>query len=659
MIRFANEKELFDFLDDRMRETQTTRQERAHYANRMRARYNGIQWLQRGSGMAQSMSNYFRDRTDWNEVYRTSDVMKTTVNRTTMMVQQSAAATNFTGMEVVAGGPLTSVSSDRFVQRDLYESLANIVTDWTRMKPACNRANLERCIDAMHGIGVKIQSYTMDDGQQDACLKAFEFDGYQLSLDPMNRSLDLREHEWVMFSEVMTWHAAQREYGDLVKGIDERELKTVAQLMPNEVAHMALSANTMYTHLQQATNLKALRIVTLWIKGYGRRFDRMYLVADGIGKAGKVAMNFANPANPFGGCGMPLQCFYGYMRPGEVFGISDVGMLSDDQDKLNLAATLYWQQVHDFTTNVIYAVDKGWFGNSRIDATEIDKMIRQGLLVGSSNGLAKFQPPMMLNRPSPSGTLVQDMQAHENAMRRVVMQTDLHGGSPKTHIADATHQLSVELSEAPIDDRRESDLQAVSAVIEVATATMVQMVTAQVPSAIAALEEAGMEPSQIGMLMEIDPIRPPASLVVTRESVRRRSKGQMKRDLISLAQVGAHSDPLLRASLAALDFPVIESDKSTERWANRMVQLVIRGEQYQPVPMGMMSEVVLEAFRRGMKSDAALDPEVYARLLQAYQAQLVMDETQGMASAGQPPAAEPPPEQVGLDAMMDMLGMGV
>jgi len=659
MIRFANETELFEFIDDRMRETQTTRQERAHYANRMRARYNGIQWLQRQSGLAATMSSYFRDPTDWSDVYRNNEVMKTTVNRTTMMVQQSAAATNFTGMEIVAAEATTSPSSDRFVQRDLYESAANIVTDLTRMQSVCNRANLERCIDAMHGIGIKICQYTLDDGTVDATIKSFEFDGYQLTLDPLNRSSDLRDHEYVMLAEVMTWHAAKREYGDQLNGIDERELKTVAQLMPNEVAHMALSSNTMFTHLQQATNMKALRIVTLWVKGYGKRFDRMYLVADGIGKAGKVAMNFANPVNPYGGCGMPIQCFYGYMRPGEIFAISDVGMLADDQDKLNLAATLYWQQVHDFTTNVVYAVDKGWFGNSRIDQTSIDKMIRQGLLIGSSNGLSKFQPPMMMTRPSPSGTLAQDMQAHENAMRRVVMQTDLHGGSPKTHIADSTHQLTVELSEAPIDDRRESDLLAVSAVVEVATATLVMMVQAQVPSAVAALTEAGMEPSQIGMLMEIDPLRPPAKLAVTRESVRRRSKGQMKRDLIALAQVGAHTDPVLRASLAALDFPVIESDKSTERWANRMVQLVIRGEQYQPVPMGMMSDVVLEAFRRGMKSDAALDPEVYARLLQAYQSQLVMDETQGMASAGQEPAPQAPPEQVGLDSLVDMLGMGM
>jgi hypothetical protein len=658
MIRFANEKELFEFIDDRMRETQTTRQERAHYANRMRARYNGIQWLQRSSGMVNAVSNYFGQGTDWATIYRADNVMKTTVNRTTMMVQQSAAATNFTGMEVITAEQTTSVNTDRFVQADLYESVGNIVTEWSRLQTACNRANLERCIDAMHGVGVKITSYTLDSGVQDSCMKGFEFDGYQLTLDPMNRSIDLRDHEWVMFAEVMTWHAAQREYGDLVKGIDEKELKTVAQLMPNEVAHMALSANTMYTHLQQATNMKALRIVTLWVKGPSKRFDRMFLVADGIGRAGKVAMNYQAPENPYGGCGMPLQCLYGYMRPGEIFAISDVGMMADDQDKLNLAATLYWQQVHDFTTNVVYAVDKGWFGNNRIDENSIMEKIQQGVLIGHSNGVAKFQPPTMMTRPAPSQSMIQDMQSHEAAMRRVVMQTDLHGGSAKTHIADATQQLTVELSEAPIDDRRESDIKAVSAVVDVAAATMIRLIQAQAPSAIEALQEAGMEPAQIGMLMELNPLRPPAKLVVARESVRRRSKGQMKRDLIALTQTGAHQDPFIRASLAALDFPVVESDKSTERWANRMVQLVIRGEMYQPVPMGMMSEVVLDAFRRGMKSDAALDPEVYGRLLQGYQSQLIMDQTQGLPQPGEGEAQQAPPDEVGLDSLVSMLGMG-
>lgn len=654
MIQFGSERELFDWIDERMRETQSTRNDRAHYANRNRARYNGFQWLARGTGMDSALKTYYGIDQDWSQVYQSNEPMKTTVNRTTAMVQQSASSTNWTGMEVITQESPVSVGSSRYVEQDLYESLANITADSCRLQQACQRANLERCIDAMHGVGIKIQKSDAN-GTTDYNLRSFDFDGYQLSIDPTNKSLDLRDHEYVMLSEVLTYDAAKRDYGDLIDKIKKDDLKTLAQLLPNEVAHMALSGGTMYTHLQQATGMKALRIVTLWVKGPGRRFDRMYTVADGVSKENKVALNFEDPTNPYGACGMPLQCFYGYMRPGEVFGISDVGMMADDQDRMNLAATLYWQQVYDFTTNVVYAIDKGWFGQSRVDDHAIIEKVRQGYLIGQTNGVARFNPPQMLSRPAPSQQLLGDMQAHESGMRKVIMQTPLHGGEAKTHIADSTHQLTVELAEGPIEDRRETDIRSVSALIEVATATMLSMVIAQAPTAIAALDEAGMNQTEIGELMGLNPLRPPAKLVVARESVRRRSKGQMKRDLIALAQVGAHQDPLLRGALAALDFPIVETDKATERWANRAVRRVIAGEPYNAVPLGAMSETALQAVRRGMQSDEARNPDVYARLLQAYQLQMQMDMMQGMVPGeGEEQGM---PEEVDQAQASQMLGL--
>ena len=114
MIRFANEKELFEFIDDRMRETQTTRQERAHYANRMRARYNGIQWLQRSSGMVNAVSNYFGQGTE--TLYKlTNTTFSSTIASTpkagalcVVPVSNRLAATRFNG---TTGGPDGSAAS--------------------------------------------------------------------------------------------------------------------------------------------------------------------------------------------------------------------------------------------------------------------------------------------------------------------------------------------------------------------------------------------------------------------------------------------------------------------------------------------------------------------------------------------------------------------
>ena len=167
-----------------------------------------------------------------------------------------------------------------------------------------------------------------------------------------------------------------------------------------------------------------------------------------------------------------------------------------------------------------------------------------------------------------------------------------------------------------------------------------------------ALKEAGLNQTLIGRALSLNPDRLPAKLVINRESVRRRSRGQQKRDLIEAVQYGAHLDPTIRQALSELDYPLMQDDKAIERWANEAVARLITGDMWDAIPFGSSRETVFSALRRGMMSDAAKNPQVMAALQEAFQMQM---EIEGMLA---PPEEGASPQQQGPVEMTleDMLG---
>ena len=649
---FKSEKELTDWVDDRMRETQTTRQAWAQYANKCRAYFNGTHWLKSGTGPDGLMRLYYNEMNTWLGEYDANEPMRVTINQITKHVLQSAASTNWTEMEVTAAQSHGSPSPDDVVNADLIEAVANVAIDQCRLRAAAETANFERCVDAMHGVGVRLQSCDLN-GQRDYDLRAFDFDGYQLCLDPTLKDHDLRAHPYVIYTEVLTLHAAERDFGpEIMAKIDKDKLQTVAQLLPVELAFHGLSGGRMYSHLSQVSSQKAVRAHWVFLRGPGKRFDRLYYVIDGIGPAGRSVVNFGNPANPYGGCGMPLAIKVGFRRPGEIFPISDVGMMIDEQDRLNAIASLFFQQMWDYTTNYVYLIDKGWFGDSRADTSKIQEMTRGTHWIGNTNGQTRFQPPQLVSRPAPSQGLEMSMERARSEVRRANFQSDLHDGQTKTHVADRTNQLAVELVEMPIDDRRDADVMAVAALIEVAAGTLLRAAQSGGVTLLLALKEAGLNQTLIGRALSLNPDRLPAKLVINRESVRRRSRGQQKRDLIEAVQYGAHLDPTIRQALSELDYPLMQDDKAIERWANEAVARLITGDMWDAIPFGSSRETVFSALRRGMMSDAAKNPQVMAALQEAFQMQM---EIEGMLA---PPEEGASPQQQGPVEMTleDMLG---
>lgn len=642
---FESEQALIQWVEQRLRETQSTRQDRAVYANRCRAYYNGNHWISRGTGPESFNRLYYTNQGSWHETYESNEPMKVTINQITNAVLASAAKTNWMSMEVHSLPGFTSSSPDSVVDADILETIANIAVDMSGLKDAAEIAGFERCIDAMHGVGIRIERSGVSG--PDVCLQAFDFDGYQLALDPLVKTHDLSRHPYVIYTEVLTLHAAKREFPEAMANIDEKKLQTVAQIMPTEIAFYGLSGGRLYTHLHEVADQPALRRHWVILRGPYKRFDRIYHVIDGMGDAGKTVINFDNPANPYGGCGMPLMIKSGFRRPSEVFSISDVGMMIDEQDRLNAMATLFYQQVWDYTTRYVTVIDKGAFGTKRIGENEIIEMLRSPYWFMHTTGSQRFMPPTMMGRPAPDQGLQISMEGQKSAIRSSAFQSDLHAGQVKTHVADRTNQMSLELVEAPIDDRRDEDVRMMNTLVEVAAGTLIRAARVGAPSVLQALQDAGMNETQIGRVVgSIDPVRLPARLQINRESVRRRSRGQQKRDMIEMAQYGAHKDPVLRRALAQIDYPFMDEDKSVERWADQAVANLIAGDMWDAIPFGSSAEVVFAALRRGMMSDAAKDPAVMDRLREAFASQM---EVEGMMQPQEPQPAQAAPAEATLD----------
>lgn len=656
MVAFADDKARVEFVERILRQSKTTRQARLDYAVKCRARYSGIQWIQRGQGPDGFLRWYFPNESGqtWTDVYKKNEPMLTTLNKTTKAVITSAAATNWNDLVVSATPAPGSMDADDMVRHDIVEVVANAAIDLTGLVHHAEAANFERYIDGMHGVGVRLRRQELQPGMYDYDMEAFDFDGYQLALDPTAKSQDLRDHPYVVFSEAITWESAKARYGaSSLAGINEKNLPSLANLLPTEVAFYAMSRGTLYTHLQDCVQEKAIRVHEVFVRGARRRFDEYFIVLDGTGSNGKVVIR-PEKGNPYGGCGLPLALKYGDRRPGEIFGISLVGMMSDAQDKINAIESLFFQQLWAYTTNAITYVNKGWFGNNRASDEEIRQSIESGFVIGNGGPGNRFDPPTIVTRPAPSAAMGQETSRYIGELRESAGHTPMHSGQVKTHIADASHQTALELVEMPEDDRREADARSVQAVIEVAAATLIRAVQGGSPTIIDALDKAGVNENMFGEMLNMDPNNLRVSLKINPESIRRRSRGQAARDLERFMQYGANENPVVRAALAELDFPVFESDKKISRWANQAVARVLNGYPYEPVPVGQMLPLVQQVIREAMMSDKARNPQVRAALDEAWLMQMEAE----MAYDGVPAPMDPAmaeEESAAQPAPMDQL----
>ena len=647
--QFTTEKQFFDWLDARLRESSPVQGHTQSYAAMCRAFDGGLQHIQ-STGINEKGLQRFVNNYDQAQIVGGREPARVTMNRITSQRIRNAARTNPIRFEVVDLPSPAMSNPQQTMIASIMQSVGNACIDYTNLVESCQRCNTERSVTAMHGFGFRINRSQLPNGKADADMEAFEFDGYQLALDPANKSLDLMQHEYVILSEIMTKAKASRVYGDgIFDGIKDEELKPVRSLMPMEMAFHKITGGAMYAEFAQHADQPAVVIRTVWVRGPGKRFNRMYLTMDttsGRDQSGKkLISDIERPVNPYGGHGMPLGLLRGFDRSGSRQPISDVGMMIDDQRKANLSATILFQGYWNYV-NLVWLMDRNWIqGGHNMTNEQIWDQIESGLLVGRGSQHAKA--PQIATPPSPPQWALENTQLFAEEMRQGVFSSDTHQGKTKSHVPNQTVQLAFQAAEAPLQDREERDIKEYTRVIETMGATAVLLVKAVAPSMIKMLERAGVTAEQIGALFGVDHTEQPRYRL-TETAMRRQTRTQRYQTMLDMLDRGAYDPSNLPQFFADIDMPLRTIDRKAKEFAEAEVARIFAGGVYDPIPLGQGVGFMLDALQLGMMQTQ--DPEVRGRLLGAMDAQIEIDGLNGGdEEAQQPPAG---PDEVDLQQLV-------
>jgi len=647
--RFDTAKDLTDWVRERIIESTPMQRRKEVYAAQCRAFDNGVQHIENAGVTERGLQKFVHEN------FTTAggdNAIRMTMNLITTQRIRNAAKTNPQRFEVVSINGAGIGSPRDTASRTLWQAAANAIIPKSKIEHFASIANNERCIDGLHGFGVRINKRELPDGTADASLEAFEYNGYELTLDPTNKSTDLSNHEYVIHSCVMTKTKAMRVYGESAfAGIRDQDLQTVGSLMPTEMAFNHLSGGLLYDDVRQNSRSLGLVVRTVWIKGPVDRFDRMYVILDSRNQsssAGNHVINFENPANPYGGDGMPLGMLMGYHRAASACPISDVGLMVDNQKKANLGATIWFNAYWDYVQK-IYLVNRSWFANGHnLSANEILEMLESGIALGSGNPNAA--PPQIMTTPQPPQIVGEDIERWASHLREGVFSSDQHIGRTKTHVTADASERAFASAEGPLLDREIGDVREYTRVIRTATATAVNLARMGAPYMINLLAEAGLGNEQIGAIVtgKIDPLSP-CEMRLTQSALRRETRSEKVNKVLTLLERGAFDPAQLPMFFAEIDLPITETDRITREWAEQEVEKITNGQPYDPVPLGVPRVgFMLDALRLAMIQTSG-DMQVRTMLMDAYQAQIEID---GLDQAEEAPQEQAPPEQMTLQDLV-------
>jgi hypothetical protein len=610
MLTFKSDKEVHEFVMSARRDAEGERSETLAYVSKCRCYMLGLQWIGHHSGPAGGgYSRLVRWATDW--VGRSGQI-RATINRTTRHTIQVAAATNPARLDVDGLTTDRATGAGDAETADIVESVANVAIDRCGMLAAARAANFERTVAADHGIGLAMEQTRMVvdvNGRETpvigSAVRAFDFDATRLTLDPHNQSRNLRDHEFVIYSDVLTVHRMRRMFGDAVMArIDEKALKTVGQLMPLEMEFNTLSGGQLYGQYKQHSRTKGAVVHFLHARGGGPdRFGLMYVVIETGGKP--LVPGFEDPQSPFGGDGLPYAVIRGHRRPTMRRSISDVGMQLDDQDKLNMIASLYVQQVAAYTGQGKWLADRSHFRRLGEDQAIIKDIQRKNVILydGAS---PNSKPPQYVGMPEPSQALEFTMDRMEGGMREQAFRSEVHQGRLKTHQTNRNVQLSVELSELPLDDRITDDVMEYERLISVLGGTAVRSAQQRDPTLLKRLADSGFGPEEFQRLAVIDSSDMPVALRLRQQGLRYRSRSSREQQLYDMAGAGILDGKSVRRVMAGeLDMPVSEVDKQVIRFCRQVAERVMYGMEFVPLPLGDRTDIMLEELTRAMTSKAA------------------------------------------------------
>jgi hypothetical protein len=631
----------------------------------------GYQWLQAGSG--QQKGSWEVRFPNWNP---DTNQLRAVQNITTQNLQKAEAATWPDKMECEAFGPPGGGTvAARTAQ--VAENAVNALIPHMNYVAKRRDVNFRRCIWGSYGIGLSLTAFErnvktgdFEHRGYDCVLKAFEFEPTQLVLDPGNQNRDLREHDFVVYRAVWSAAKIRRVLG---LQLDENKLKTIGQLTPMQQAVAKLSHGRLYRAFMEHSETKGAVVIQAHIKGDDGRFGEMIVAVREGGDDDELRIvNEQNRESPFGGSGLPLALLHAHRRPDALWGISDVSMLRDTQDRTNLASTMLLRMMQK---NAAYQ----WLvpmGCQPRDMSEEEFGHRFHNYVGGiimyDDKRAMMKPgqtPQLVQYPQPQGFYQDAIQQYKMDARESVHRSDLHYGQVKTHVPDASNRMALEQGDQVLGIRVREDMDTDAHLLTVALGTLVRHAREGSPNLLSILQtDAGFGPEDFGVLSEIDPVRPGVTLALRESSLRHRSHNARRQDLMDMLTVQGIPPQDVRMALARdLDRPLTELDHTIAQDAERAALAVLHGEEWMPLNMGPYGGAYIDAFRRALTDrHARRDPSALDRLNRAIISQTTtLAQEQAMLTApaegGNPTQAteaEQLPEEAALATVLTALEGG-
>lgn len=659
-MKFANTKEATQFVENQDSATRSSRQMLAQRVVINRCMHDGAQWINGGLEMASLTATQGRRPTNWNP---DTTRLVTTVNRIIKLVQECAAATFPDRMDVDVFPGDRETGPDAIMRAQVFESMVNAMIPHTGYLEAARTANFRRCIDGTHGIAwsIKMSKKAMPlrsggvEMVDDPQLVTSTFDSMKLITDPYCQELDLDRHDTVIYHDVWT---VDRLNQNLRLGIDPKELQTCGELWGMEVPNQSsLIHNRLYATLAMYSQTKGARVFQLHAKDETGRFGTM-LVGVKLPREPEIRwINWDNQESPFGGNGLPLMLLHGYRRPDSMWSCSDVALLKDDQDRLNLLNTLFMRMLQNNAGAQWIVRADSIVGATADEARNMLNNRVYGVITVKSGSRDKpIEPPALIKHPEPPAFIQPTMDSYQEQMRGQVHRPDITAGGYKTHTSNATYQTALQGANQVLGGRTREDLTRHEAMLMVGLGTAVKLAQDGAPTMLSMLDRVGFTPEDYAVLTQADPYYPACEIRIRESSIKFESKEQKEQRLWNAVNAQALAPQDLKRALAELDIPLDDDDRAFGIEAQKAASRVIAGEEWQPRLLGDHGDMFIKAFTKAQFSKPARnDPETLQRLMRAVdnQTKFQLAQTQMMAQAAQPQQPQQPEAQPDQESPQD------
>ena len=648
MADFSNETEVFQFWDSFSRAALPARRQLALTTGIAQCYVEGVQWIDDywHGFIGQKTATAGRKLRDYDPA---SNELRVVNNQTHKVVQKIAAHTHPNELYLDANptpqatGPMAAMSAK------IHENLANAAIDDCGFTRRAQVANWRRCVGGTWGLGLAIQLGTRNvNGQElpSKRLRAFQFNPSNLVLDPASQEMDLWDHDTVGYTDLWTADAIEQTFG--VK-LDRDNLKTFATLEPTNQEISKLSEFRLFSKYARYSETKGARISQFHCRDSSGRFGKWYVVLE-LANQERRLLNADDVNTPFGGMGMPFGLLHAHWRTDSLWSSGDAAQMRDDQDKINLAESLFWRIVQKHA-GFQWIVDQRFFGAKPSQDDIARQLTNQvgGIVLGNSRSRNDgIMPPQLVQSPSPPPFLQQVIESYGLSAKDKGHTSEGMWGSLKTHTPDASFQRALNEGGQVHGVRVAKDRRTYEYLLGVVHGTTIKHVQERNPGTLAFLTQRGFGAQEFANLLESDPYDPPILLSIREGSIRARSHEAKKADLDFALQAQAITPDEYRWAMAdSLDAPLTEDDRQMRAYAKRMAMRIVSGEEWQPGPVGKWGTLLIGEFIRARFDDnAASDPEAQARLVRAVQSiySFIWQEqalAAGPGEMGAPPAEQP------------------